>query len=64
MSKPNITPLTNGPFHVKGQFTITEPGGYELKVEKEEAWLCRCGDSAKKPFCDGAHKASGFKAST
>jgi len=24
--------------------------------------LCRCGQSKKKPNCDGAHKAAGFTA--
>ncbi len=28
---------------------------------KETAFLCRCGQSAKKPFCDAAHKAYGFE---
>jgi CDGSH-type Zn-finger protein len=32
-----------------------------LKVEVEAGrsyWWCRCGRSAKQPFCDGAHKGS------
>ena len=37
----------------KGPVVVeVEPGKY--------AW-CSCGESANQPYCDGAHKGSGFK---
>ena len=42
------------PFPVLGTAT-----GDDITLEKA-AFLCRCGASKNKPFCDGAHKADGF----
>ena len=48
----------NGPFSVKGNLSITV--GDETE-EKTSAYLCRCGASTNKPYCDGAHKSCGFE---
>ena len=34
---------------------------FPLPDHKPSVALCRCGHSANKPFCDGAHKGCGFK---
>ena len=37
--------------------TSEHTGPVEVKVGGESKWICMCGLSATKPFCDGAHKA-------
>lgn len=39
---------------------ITQKAPFEIELEagKKYAW-CRCGYSAKQPFCDGGHSKSG-----
>jgi len=56
-----ITPLDNGPLEVTGQVSIVAPDGTVIS-DTEKSYLCRCGQSEKKPFCDGSHKTSGFEA--
>ena len=56
-----ITPLENGPLQVKGAVEVTSGTGRRLNVVKT-AYLCRCGQSQNKPYCDGSHKVAGFTA--
>jgi len=57
MSKTIITVKDNGPLRVEGEFELKDMEGkpYDLGGKTAVA-LCRCGLSANKPFCDGAHK--------
>lgn len=50
----------NGPYLVKTACTIIHHDGREETREGTVA-LCRCGQSANKPFCDGQHRKVGFK---
>ena len=51
----------SGPLWVKGGIAIESAEGFEYE-RRNRGTLCRCGLSGRKPFCDGAHIAAGFKA--
>ena len=57
-----VTPYEDGPLLLRGNFTLTTPDGDVIDPGRRTVALCRCGKSALKPFCDGTHKAIGFKA--
>ncbi len=59
-----ITPYRNGPYLVRGPFVIVDQDGNEIEVRREIVALCRCGRSQTRPFCDGTHKAAGFRAAS
>jgi len=64
-SAPNrveIKVRKNGSLLVTGDFTLIDHEGREIvrPVGKPNTSLCRCGHSAKKPFCDGTHRSVGF----
>jgi len=55
-----ITPTKDGPYRVEGAASITRLRDGEALDMPVRAFLCRCGASARKPFCDGSHKRTGF----
>ncbi|WP_233620640.1 CDGSH iron-sulfur domain-containing protein [Amycolatopsis sp. WAC 01416] len=53
--------VNNGPYQVKGPVRLVDHDNNEYEIDGRTQLLCRCGHSAKKPFCDGAHVRVGFK---
>ena len=52
--------IPDGPLKLEGPVEITSGTGHRVAV-MNRAFLCRCGASKNKPFCDGSHKDIGFK---
>ncbi len=57
-----IKASANGPYLIEVTEATLRKGDTEEKIERKTIALCRCGHSANKPFCDGAHKNAGFEA--
>jgi CDGSH-type Zn-finger protein len=55
-----ITVTKDGPLEARGDVHVVAAGGGPI-ASGSEFWLCRCGESGTKPFCDGSHSRVGFK---
>jgi CDGSH-type Zn-finger protein len=58
-----ITALENGPYQVElesEKVTVIRADGSEEVIERPAVYLCRCGQSSNKPFCDGTHRTAEF----
>ncbi len=55
-----VTVCENGPYEVVGEVELLDANG-ELIRQTTKTFLCRCGHSAKKPYCDGSHKKFDFQ---
>ncbi|MGF2948993.1 CDGSH iron-sulfur domain-containing protein [Microbacterium alcoholitolerans] len=59
--EPTITPYPDGPLIVRGDVQVLTVEGEPIERRRRTVALCRCGLSSIKPFCDGTHKAAGFR---
>lgn len=56
-----IQPLPNGPVKLTGPVEVVAGSGRAVR-RSAATFLCRCGQSASKPYCDGTHRKAGFEA--
>jgi CDGSH-type Zn-finger protein len=54
MADIKITALKNGPYKVEGPIELFY-GDLRVDTRQPTVFLCRCGASSKKRFCDGTH---------
>jgi len=54
-TKTEVEITDSGPLRISGNFILKD-----LQRDREsvpgEVFLCRCGKSSDKPFCDGSHR--------
>ena len=61
MADTTVTARKNGPYMVQGTIKMLDADGKEISVDSDMVFLCRCGGSTNKPFCDGTHRSIGFE---
>ena len=62
MENVRINCTKNGPYEVLGEVTIVDANGRTVSsIEQKAYYLCRCGGSKTKPFCDGTHSRNHFQ---
>jgi CDGSH-type Zn-finger protein len=60
--RPVVIKVTeHGPLRVKGPATVIDADGTPYEITRKTFFLCRCGASQKKTFCDGSHARVGFR---
>ena len=55
MTTARLVPLPDGPYQVAGPLELADSEGQLIQPPAPEVYLCRCGRSNNKPFCDGSH---------
>ena len=55
-----VRPHPHGPVELDGPFAIAS-GDKKTLISGTNVKLCRCGQSASKPYCDESHKRTGFR---
>ncbi|OUZ09958.1 hypothetical protein BHE97_09105 [Aeromicrobium sp. PE09-221] len=55
-SDPDILLCPNGPMIMRGHHVIRTEEGDEVETERPFSAVCRCGGTARPPWCDGTHK--------
>jgi CDGSH-type Zn-finger protein len=61
MAGVDVRFINKGPIELKGSVELHDHDGHAVQKKAGDAlYLCRCGASKSKPYCDGAHSAIAF----
>jgi CDGSH-type Zn-finger protein len=61
MDEITVKTRANGPLEVRGDIKLVDANMNIIPLQHEGVnFLCRCGHSKTKPFCDGTHKEMGW----
>ncbi len=55
-----VHPVKDGPLKIEGKLSVYKADNTQ-RMFGNKVFLCRCGQSKNKPFCDGSHSAASFK---
>lgn len=58
-SNVTLTVLPNGPIMVEGNIKVVKKDG-SAEIKEQKSFICRCGHSINKPYCDGKHQHNNF----
>jgi len=62
MPDVTVTVTENGSYKVSGAIALVDHNGEPVPTgDRDPLFLCRCGGSKNKPFCDGTHSKIGFQ---
>ncbi len=62
MSEVVIKTREDGPLLISGPVTLIDHLGNKYELNSPNIALCRCGQTQRRPFCDGTHKSCGWVA--
>jgi CDGSH-type Zn-finger protein len=55
---PEVRVQSKGPILIKGNFSFRDSSG-NITTGEQELYICRCGGSKNKPWCDDTHLTIG-----
>ena len=59
-----IKVIEHGPIVLDTEDSVSYSTSGSSEEKTGPLFLCRCGQSSTKPFCDGTHRKVGFEASS
>ena len=55
-TRADIVLCPDGPMLVRGDVVIEQADGTRVRTSRPVSAVCRCGRTARAPWCDGTHK--------